>query len=164
MRARPSLRDPTRRSGVEVAAFWQPMDWLTFDGSVRVLAFALSRTCRLDSDRIPNAVECVGSAGATFIWGDGWEASLRARYIGEAPLIEDNSVRGPSTFTVNAGISKDFGPFYVGLDVLNLTEPKTTKSSISTKASCRASLRRWRTCTSTPLHPRSFRLVLQANF
>src|SRR5262249_3355065 len=64
--------DPTRRSGIEVGAFWQPTDWLTLDGSG---AWSKSRFRNVPSnaDRIPNAVEFVGSAGATFIWGDGWE-------------------------------------------------------------------------------------------
>ncbi|HEV7689209.1 MAG TPA: TonB-dependent receptor [Hyphomonadaceae bacterium] len=155
--------DPTKRSGVEVAAFWQPMDWLTFDGSV---AFSKSRFRDVPAgqDRIPNAVESVGSAGATFIWGDGWEASLRARYIGEAPLIEDNSVRGPSTFSMNAGISKDFGPFYVGLDVLNLTDSKDNEIQYFYESQLQGEPAPVEDMHFHPLHPRSFRLVLKAKY
>ena len=36
--------DPTERSGIEVAGFWQPLDWLTFDGSA-AWSIRASRTC-----------------------------------------------------------------------------------------------------------------------
>ena len=56
-------------------------------------------------DRIPNAVEFVGSAGATWTTPDGWEASLRARYIGEAPLVDVRAAGG-----VRAWLDSDPGP------------------------------------------------------
>ena len=111
--------DPTRRRGLEVAAFWNPVDWLAFDASY---AYSHSRFKDAPSglDRVPNTVEGVAAAGVTWLPGDGWEGSLRVRYLGPGPLIEDNSVRAPSTTLVNAGISKTFGQFEVGLDILNL--------------------------------------------
>ena len=113
--------DPTERHGVEVAAFWNPVDWLAFDAS-----YAYSHTRFKDApaglDRVPNTVEGVAAAGVTWLPGDGWEGSLRVRYLGPGPLIEDNSVRAPSTTLVNAGISKDFGTFEIGLDILNLLD------------------------------------------
>lgn len=113
--------DPTRRYGLEVAAFWNPVDWLAFDASY---AFSHSRFKGAPAglDRIPNTVEGVAAAGVTWLPGDGWEGSVRVRYLGPGPLIEDNSVRAPSTTLVNAGISKDFGTFEIGLDVLNLLD------------------------------------------
>ncbi|HEY7800832.1 MAG TPA: TonB-dependent receptor, partial [Hyphomonadaceae bacterium] len=113
--------DPTRRYGVELAAFWNPVDWLAFDAS-----YAYSHTRFKDApsnlDRVPNTIEGVAAAGVTWLPGDGWEGSVRVRYLGPGPLIEDNSVRAPSTTLVNAGISKDFGNFEIGLDVLNLLD------------------------------------------
>jgi outer membrane cobalamin receptor len=115
--------DPTRRHGMEVAAFWNPYEWLAFDASY---AYSHSRFKDAPSglDRIPNTVEGVAAAGVTWLPGDGWEGSVRVRYLGPGPLIEDNSVRTPSTTLVNAGISKDFGQFEVGLDILNLFDAK----------------------------------------
>ncbi len=113
--------DPTQRYGVEVAAFWNPVDWLAFDASY---AFSHSRFKDAPSnlDRIPNTVEGVAAAGVTWLPGDGWEGSVRVRYLGPGPLIEDNSIRSPSTTLVNAGISKDFGNFEIGLEALNLLD------------------------------------------
>lgn len=111
--------DPTRRYGLEVAAFWNPYEWLALDASY---AYSHSRFQDAPSglDRIPNAVEGVAAAGVTFLPGDGWEAALRVRFLGPGPLIEDNSVRSPSTTLLNAGVSKDFGTFEISLDILNL--------------------------------------------
>jgi len=155
--------DPTKRSGIEVAGFWQPLDWLTFDTSA---AWSHSRFQDVPSgaDRIPNAVEFVGSLGATVATDNGWEASLRARYIGEAPLIEDNSVRGDPTFTVNAGVSKDFGPFYVGLDVLNLLDSDDNEIQYFYESRLLGEPAPVEDLMIHPVHPRSFRLVLRAKY
>jgi hypothetical protein len=95
------------------------VNWLAFDASA-----AWSQTRFKDApsnlDRVPNSVEGVAAAGVTWLPGNGWEGSLRVRYLGPAPLLEDNSVRAPSTTLVNAGISKTLGQFEVGLDILNL--------------------------------------------
>lgn len=155
--------DPTKRSGIEIASFWQAIPGLAFDVSA---AWSHSRFQDVPSgeDRIPNAVEFVGSAGATYTTDDGWEASLRARYIGEAPLIEDNSVRGDPTFTLNAGISKDFGPFYVGLDVLNLTNSKDNEIQYFYESQLPGEAAPVEDLHIHPLHPRSLRLVLRAKY
>jgi hypothetical protein len=155
--------NPTKRSGIEVATFWKPIDGLAVD-----LSGAWSHSRFQDApageDRIPNAVEFVGSAGVTYTTDDGWEASLRARYIGEAPLIEDNSVRGPSTFTVNAGVSKDFGPFYVGLDILNLTGSDDNEIQYYYESQLLGEPAPVEDLMIHPVHPRSFRLVLRAKY
>jgi hypothetical protein len=155
--------DPTRRSGVEVAGFWQPVDGVAIDFSG---AWSHSRFQDVPSnaDRIPNAVEFVGSLGATFTSYDGWEASLRARYIGEAPLIEDNSVRGDPTFTLNAGVSKDFGAFYVGLDVLNLTDSDDNEIQYFYASQLLGEPAPVEDLMIHPLHSRSVRLVLRAKY
>ena len=155
--------DPTKRSGIEVGGFWQPVDGVALDFSA---AWSHSRFQDVPSgeDRIPNAVEFVGSAGATWTSPDGWEASLRARYIGEAPLVEDNSVRGDPTFTLNAGVSKDFGPFYIGVDVLNLTNSKDNEIQYFYESQLPGEAAPVEDLHIHPLHPRSVRLVLRAKY
>lgn len=155
--------DPTRRYGVELAAFWNPVDWLAFDASY---AFSHSRFKDAPSnfDRIPNTVEGVAAAGVTWLPGDGWEGSLRVRYLGPGPLIEDNSVRAPSTTLVNAGISKDLGSFEIGLDILNLLDADDYdmvyfyESQLATEASPVADIH------FHPTHPRTFVLNLKAKY
>jgi outer membrane receptor protein involved in Fe transport len=90
----------SRRYGVELGAFWTPLDWLILD-----LDYAWSHARFQGSDpagdRIPGAVENVASLGVAVHRNDGWFGGARVRYLGEAPLIEDNSVRSDPTLLVN---------------------------------------------------------------
>jgi outer membrane receptor protein involved in Fe transport len=99
--------DATRRVGIEAAAFYEAADWLVFDVSA-AYTDAKFRDAPSDFDRIPNAVETVVAAGATALWDD-YTASLRVRHFGEAPLIEDNSVKSEPTTVVNLGASYEIG-------------------------------------------------------
>ncbi len=91
--------DASRRYGIELAAYLQPLPWLIAD-----IDYAWSHA-RFDindpADRIPGAVENVASAGLTVSSWKRWSAGLRIRYLGAAPLIEDNSVRSEPTTVVN---------------------------------------------------------------
>jgi outer membrane receptor protein involved in Fe transport len=82
---------------------WLPRPWLAVD-----LTAAATRARFSDTDpageRIPGAPESVVSAGATVENRAGWFGSLRWRYFGPRPLIEDNSVRSQSTSLVNARV------------------------------------------------------------
>jgi hypothetical protein len=90
----------SRRYGVELGAFWTPLDWLILDVDY---AWAHARFSEPDpaGDRIPGAVETVASVGITANRPDGVFGGARLRYFGEAPLIEDDSVRSDPTLLVN---------------------------------------------------------------
>jgi outer membrane receptor protein involved in Fe transport len=111
--------DASERVGVELSAFWQPVDWLALDGS------AAWTDAEFDipgsETEIPNAVSEVLSAGAVIRF-DPMTISLRARYFGQAPLIEDGSVASEATTIVNAAATYDWGAFTFGLEVLNLLD------------------------------------------
>ncbi len=85
----------SKRSGVEWLVQYVPTSWLAMD---LALAFTRARFTEFDpaGDRIPGAPGTVGSAGITVGNLNGLFGSLRWRYIGNVPLIEDNSVRGRS--------------------------------------------------------------------
>ncbi len=91
--------DASHRHGIELAAYLQPLPWLIAD-----IDYAWS-DARFDiddpADRIPGAVEKVASAGLTVSGLKRWSAGLRIRYLGAAPLIEDNSIRSEPTTVVN---------------------------------------------------------------
>jgi outer membrane receptor protein involved in Fe transport len=91
---------PSARSGLEWANYYRPMTWLVFDGD---LSWSRARFTAFDpvGDYVPEAVGTVVSAGTTI---DGFHkvfASLRWRYFGPRPLIEDSSVRSRATSLVN---------------------------------------------------------------
>ena len=92
---------PSRRRGVEWSLFAAPNERLTFDADVSV-----ARARFRDSDpvgrHIPGSLERVASLGMTVENVSHVFGSLRLRYFGGRPLVEDNSVRSRQTSVVNA--------------------------------------------------------------
>ena len=90
----------SRRTGVELSAYYTPMNWLIVDADV---AWSHSRFTDDDpaGDRIPNAVDRVASVGVSINRTTGWSGGARLRYLGPGALIEDNSVRSSSTTLLN---------------------------------------------------------------
>jgi hypothetical protein len=90
----------SRRTGVELGAFAAPLADLVVDADV---AWTHARFTDPDpaGDRIPNAVETVVSAGASYDAGHGAFGGMRLRYFGPAPLIEDNGARSHSTLLLS---------------------------------------------------------------
>jgi outer membrane receptor protein involved in Fe transport len=90
----------SRRWGVELGAFWTPLDWLIVDLDY-AWSHARFRGNDPAGDRIPGAVVDVASLGVAVNRDDGWFGGARVRYLGAAPLIEDDSVRSDPTLLVN---------------------------------------------------------------
>jgi outer membrane receptor protein involved in Fe transport len=115
---------PSRRSGVEFANYYSPRRWLTLD-----LDLAVSRARFTDPDpsgsRIPGSVETVASAAATV---DSWRkisGSMRLRYFGPRPLVEDNSIRSRATTLINLnGAYRLTRGVKIAIDVFNLFDAR----------------------------------------
>jgi outer membrane receptor protein involved in Fe transport len=110
----------SRRWGVELGAFWTPLDWLIIDLDY---AWSQARFRGNDpaGDYIPGAVEDVASLGIAVNRNDGWFGGARVRYLGEAPLTEDDSVRSDPTLLVNVEAGYRFGRHWSAfLTVFNL--------------------------------------------
>ena len=99
----------TRRYGIEVGAYYEPLEHLLIDADI---AWSHARFTQYDvvGDRIPNAVESVASVGVTYNRNAGWYGGARLRFFGPGPLIEDNSVRSTSTTLVNLEAGYHFNP------------------------------------------------------
>src|SRR5262249_45970901 len=99
---------PSHRDGVEWANFYSPRSWLTFDAD-----FESSRARCTDDDpagnHIPGALQTVLSGGIALHRGDRAFGSLRVRYFGPRPLIEDDSVRSKSSTLLSGQIGCHFG-------------------------------------------------------
>jgi outer membrane receptor protein involved in Fe transport len=152
----------SKRRGVEVAAFVTPVDWLTIDADY---AWSHARFTEFDEagDRIPNAVGRVVSLGVTANHPSGWFGGARLRYLGPAPLIEDNSARAGSTQVVNADIgyrfSNGISASITGLNLLDSRDNDITyfyESQLAGEAAPVAD-RHFH-----PVEPRQFRLNLKA--
>jgi outer membrane receptor protein involved in Fe transport len=117
---------PSRRSGIEFTNYYSPRRWLILDGDLSV---SRARFRDLDSTgvHIPGAVETVLSAGATVDSVRKMFGSVRLRYFGPRPLIDDNSVRSKSTSLVNAEIGYRLSrSLRIALDVFNVTNAKSS--------------------------------------
>ena len=120
---------PSRRYGVEWANFYTPVPWFTLDAD-----FAYSYARFKDDpfgSRIPGSPEGVISAGATIDDIHGFFGSLRLRYFGARPLIDDNSVRSSPSTILNGRIGykfhdKPFAGWRLFLDVFNILDAKTS--------------------------------------
>jgi outer membrane receptor protein involved in Fe transport len=97
------VTEPSRESerrGVDLGAIWNPTSWLIVDAD---LAWSRSRFTDSDpaGDYIPGAVSSVASVGVAVDHPSGWFGGVRFRHFGDAPLIEDGSVRSEPTTLVN---------------------------------------------------------------
>ncbi|MDT8843561.1 TonB-dependent receptor [Paraburkholderia fungorum] len=112
---------PSRRRGVELAAYYKPTQYITFD-----VDGAWSHARFSDDDPvgnyIPEAIQTTASAGLS-IEHEQWSLGARMRYFGPRPLIEDNSQRSGSSFLVNLKlgyrVAKNVHVFAEVLNVFN---------------------------------------------
>ena len=120
---------PSRRTGVEWSNHWTPGEHFLMDAN-----FAWTRPRYSDNDPagnyIANAVQKVANLTFALRNFGAWSGSLGVRYIGAAPLIEDNSVRSSSSVTSNLRINRKVSnDLNVALDILNLTDRKNNDIS-----------------------------------
>jgi outer membrane receptor protein involved in Fe transport len=111
---------PSRRYGIEFANYYSPRRWLTLDAD---LSWSHARFTDEDpaGDFIPGSVERVFSAGLTVDDVHGLFGSLRVRYFGPRPLVEDDSVRSEATSRVNLAAGYKLTPkIRLVFDVFNL--------------------------------------------
>lgn len=125
---------PSRRVGVEWANFYKPHPWWTIDADLS-WSRARFRESVLDDgyvgapivgNRIPEAVESVLAAGISLHDPHperGFFSSLRIRYFGPRPLVEDNSIRSSSTLLLNAQAGYRFNRrIQLTIDAFNLLD------------------------------------------
>jgi hypothetical protein len=117
---------PSHRYGVEWANYYHPRPWLVLDGDV-----SLSRSRFTDDDpaghRIPGSLASVVSLGGTLDSIGGVFTSLRLRYFGPRPLVEDGSVRSRATALLNGEIGYSFSArTRLALEAFNVLDAKAS--------------------------------------
>ncbi len=113
---------PSRRYGIEWGNFYNLTKSLTVDADIS-FSHAEFRDHDPAGNHIPGAIETVIAAGITYQNKPGFFASLRLRYFGQRPLIEDNSFRSDSTLLLNAQVGYEFNRTWtVSAEVLNLLD------------------------------------------
>jgi len=115
---------PSRRQGVEWTNLYTPMAWLAIDAD---LSWSQARFRAYDpaGDHIPGAVTTTANLSATVDNLGPWFASIRLRYFGPRPLVEDNSVRSSASTLANLRLGYKFDrQTRLALDVYNLFDRK----------------------------------------
>ncbi len=111
----------SERQGVEVTAYYRLNDYWIAD-----IEYAYTDAKFTDfapeGDNIPGSIEQVVQAGLSGQFLDGWFGSLRLRYFGERPLIEDSSVKSDSTTVLNLRAGYQGPDWELKMDVLNLLD------------------------------------------
>ncbi len=155
---------PSRRTGIEWTNQYAPTEWLNIDADV---AYSRARFSDFDpaGDRIPGAVEGVATLAAAINNRGPWYGSLRLRYFGPRPLIEDNSVRSRSTALASFRVGYKFEKkLKLQLDVFNLLNRSASQIDYLYESRLRGEAAGVTDVHFKPVEPRSLRLALIASF
>jgi hypothetical protein len=155
---------PSRRRGVELGLYARPRDWLIIDAD-----YAWSRARFRDQDaagsRIPGAVEAAASLGVTIDHASGWFGGIRVRYLGQAALLEDDSVRAPSSTLANVDIGRRFGErFKLRLGVYNVFDREANDITYFYESQLPGESRPVNDIHFHPVEPRTVRVTAEVRF
>jgi outer membrane receptor protein involved in Fe transport len=118
--------DASTRTGVVASVFYKPNDWFTADLSA---AYTDAEFDIPGSETdIPGAVQSV-IGGGVLARLDPWTFSARVRHFGEAPLIEDGSVKSEATTIVNLMAGYRWRDVSLALEVLNALDAEESDIS-----------------------------------
>jgi TonB-dependent receptor-like protein/carboxypeptidase family protein len=155
---------PSHRDGLEWTNYYSPLPWLTLDAD---LASSRARFTNDDpvGDHIPGSLETALSGGIA-MHSSRLFGSLRVRYFGPRPLIEDESVRSKSSTLVNGQFGCRFGTsLRATVDVYNLLNAEVSDIDyLYTSRLPGESLSGVVDVHTHPAVPRSFRAVLEFTF
>ena len=113
---------PSRRSGIEWANFYRVNDSVQVDFDA-TLADAEFTDDDPAGNEIPGAIGRTVAAGISLGEGRKVFGGLRWRYFGDAPLIEDGSVRSHSSSLVNGRLGYSFvNGLHLELEVFNILD------------------------------------------
>ena len=110
---------PSRRWGIESNNTWVISDIWRLEADL-AWTDAKFTDYTPEGNKIPGAIETVITGAISAEWPNGWFGSLRLRYFGEAPLIEDGSVKSDGSNMVNLLIGWSRDNWRLRLEILNL--------------------------------------------
>ncbi|WP_332852067.1 TonB-dependent receptor [Duganella sp. S19_KUP01_CR8] len=159
---------PSRRYGVEVSNYYKPLKWLSVDLDL-AYARARSRDEKLEGapegHYIPGAIEGTGQLALTVDDGGPYSGSLKLRYFGPRPLIEDNSVRSAASLTLNARLGwKIRKGLILELEAFNLTNRRDSAIDYYYPSQLKGEAAPVNDIHFHPIESRSLRATLVKNF
>ena len=153
----------SERHGVELGLYVTPREWLTLDAD---FAWSHARFSEPDpaGNYIPGAVEGVASVGVALQHPSGWFGGARFRHFGEAPLIEDDSVRSDPTTVVNLELGRRFKRFAVSLAAYNLFDSQDNDITYFYESQLPGEAAPIADRHFHPVEPRTLRLTVETRF
>ena len=156
--------DGSRRRGFEAAVFYSLGPTLTFDFAYTKTR-ARYRGAPATADAIPGSIETTLAAGINSRWNDNFATSIRVRYLGGAPLLEDNSVSSGKSLLTNAAAILTLGKTEIKLEALNLLDSDDFDVAYYYESRLQGEPEQGVSDVHYhPLEPRSLRLTLQRQF
>jgi len=155
---------PSRRHGVEWSTRWQAGHGWVLDAD---LAWTQARYADASAagDAIPNAVARVAQLAASLRERGPWSASLHWRFIGAAPLNEDDSVRSSPSQTWNLRLGyRLHARAELYCDVFNLLDAKVNDIQYYYASRLRSEAASVNDLHVHPGEPRTLRLGLRLRF
>ena len=110
---------PSERWGVEFNNFWAINEVWSLEADIALGEASFSDSAP-EGDDIPGALDTVVTGAISARYPSGWFGSLRLRYFGAAPLVEDGSVESDGSTMANLALGWSNQSWQLQLDVLNL--------------------------------------------
>ena len=155
---------PSRRYGVEFSNYYKPLKWLSVDLDL-AYARARSRDDAPEGNYIPGAIEGTGQLALTVDDGGPYSGSLKLRYFGPRPLIENNSVRSKQSLTLNGRLGwKIRKGLTLELEAFNLTNRRDSAIDYYYASQLRGEAEPVDDIHFHPIESRSLRATLIKNF
>jgi outer membrane receptor protein involved in Fe transport len=124
----------TRRIGVDVSARLQVFDWMFLDGDVN-LAQPRFLNEPEGANYVPLAPPVTSIAGINVKSKNGITGSLRYRYLGDRPAIEDNSIIAKGYFVTDAVLSYNHKSKYqLGMMIENLFDERWKEAQFAAES------------------------------
>ena len=109
----------SERYGVELTGYYRLNPQWTLDIEYAYTDSEFSDFSQ-GGNEIPGTLKHVVQTGLSYEGQSGWFSTLRARYFGKRPLVEDGSVKSDSSLVSNFRIGYKTHEWSVKADVLNL--------------------------------------------
>jgi outer membrane receptor protein involved in Fe transport len=153
----------TRRSGIDASVRYQALNWLYADID---LNYAKPRAInKLKGENyVPLAPTFTSIGGLTVKTKNGFNTSLRYRYIGDRPANEDNSVRAKGYLLLDAVASYIWKKIEIAASVENLLNRKWNEAQFNTESRLQFESVPVSEIHFTPGTPRFFKASLAYNF
>lgn len=157
------LSGPTRRLGGDLGVRYQAGKYFYLDGDVNY-AFARSIDEPEGENFIPLAPDLTAMAGISLVNFNGFNGSLRARYLRTRPANEDNSIIAEGYTIADLTLNYQTGHVAFGFTLENILDAKWKETQFATESRLRNEAESVEEIHFTPGIPRFLRLRVGYSF